>query len=406
MAAGGDWGAFAEDDAKAAIHRARELGVNFFDTAQTYGFGASERLLGAALRGELRRRRDELVIATKGGLRRTATGIARDASPGALREGVDASLTALGVDHIDLYQVHWPDPKVPFAETAGALKELVEAGKIRHVGVSNYSAEQMAEFSRTLPVETLQPPYHLFRREIEDTELPYTRQHGIGVLVYGPLAHGLLSGILSKETVFPADDWRAKSNVFRGETYGRNLAVVRELQEFAAFRDMTVSQLAVAWTLAQPGVDVDRRYAARPPRRGQPRGGRPVVGRGRPEGDRLDHGRGRPRRRPVPGGCVTAGREGNGQTTVAVVDAAAMRAPSRRICRMPGSMRWCGTGPGREPRRWLMAARTSPLLGRGGSGHRIPDHYADRWPRHRHAPTTPTTPPCPLGPSCLGHCRA
>ncbi|MGY5056067.1 aldo/keto reductase [Streptomyces sp. 900105755] len=253
---GGDWGAFAEDDAKAAIHRARELGVNFFDTAQTYGFGASERLLGAALRGELRCRRDELVIATKGGLRRTATGIARDASPGALREGVDASLTALGVDHIDLYQVHWPDPKVPFAETAGALKELVEAGKIRHVGVSNYSAEQMAEFSRTLPVETLQPPYHLFRREIEDTELPYTRQHGIGVLVYGPLAHGLLSGILSKETVFPADDWRAKSNVFRGETYGRNLAVVRELQEFAAFRDMTVSQLAVAWTLAQPGVDV------------------------------------------------------------------------------------------------------------------------------------------------------
>jgi aryl-alcohol dehydrogenase-like predicted oxidoreductase len=253
---GSDWGDFAEDDAKAAIHRARELGVNFFDTAQAYGFGASERLLGAALRSELRRHRDELVIATKGGLRRTATGIARDASPEALREGVDASLTALGVDHIDLYQAHWPDPKVPFAETAGALKGLVEAGKIRHVGVSNYSAEQMAEFSRTLPVETLQPPYHLFRREIEDTGLPYTRQHGIGVLVYGPLAHGLLTGVLSKETVLPADDWRAKSSVFRGETYGRNLAVVRELQEFAAFRDMTVSQLAVAWTLAQPGVDV------------------------------------------------------------------------------------------------------------------------------------------------------
>ncbi|MFE8945020.1 aldo/keto reductase [Streptomyces sp. NPDC007856] len=253
---GGDWGDFAEDDAKAAIHRARKLGVNFFDTAQAYGFGASERLLGAALRSELRRYRDELVIATKGGLRRTAAGIARDASPAALREGVDASLTALGVDHIDLYQVHWPDPKVPFADTAGALKELVEAGKIRHVGVSNYSADQMADFSRTLPVETLQPPYHLFHREIEDTVLPYTRQHGIGVLVYGPLAHGLLTGILTKETVFSSDDWRAKSSVFRGETYGRNLAVVRELQEFAAFRDMTVSQLALAWTLVQPGVDV------------------------------------------------------------------------------------------------------------------------------------------------------
>ncbi|MER5513151.1 aldo/keto reductase [Streptomyces sp. NPDC002763] len=252
---GGDWGAFAEDDARKAISRARELGVNFFDTAQGYGFGASERLLGAALRGELRGQRDELVIATKGGLRRTGTGVARDASPAALREGVDASLTALGVDHIDLYQVHWPDPDVPLAETAGALKELVAAGKIRHVGVSNYSAEQMAEFSRTLPVETLQPPYHLFRRGIEDTVLPYTRRHGIGVLVYGPLAHGLLTGTLGEDTVFPADDWRAKSDVFRGETYRRNLGVVHALEEFAAFRDMTVGQLAIAWTLARPGVD-------------------------------------------------------------------------------------------------------------------------------------------------------
>jgi aryl-alcohol dehydrogenase-like predicted oxidoreductase len=253
---GGDWGGFAEDDAKAAIRRARELGVNFFDTAQAYGFGASERLLGAALRDELRSHRDELVIATKGGLRRTGTGVARDASPKALREGVDASLNALGVDHIDLYQVHWPDPKVPFAETAGALKGLVESGKIRHVGVSNHTAEQMAEFSRTLPVETLQPPYHLFRRQIEDTVLPYTRQHGIGTLVYGPLAHGLLTGMLNEDTAFPADDWRRKSSDFRGETYLRNLGVVRELQECAAFHGMTVSQLAIAWTLSRPGVDV------------------------------------------------------------------------------------------------------------------------------------------------------
>jgi aryl-alcohol dehydrogenase-like predicted oxidoreductase len=253
---GGDWGGFAEDEAKAAIRRARELGVTFFDTAQAYGFGASERLLGDALRDELRGNRDELVIATKGGLRRTDTGVTRDASPKALREGVDASLTALGVDHIDLYQVHWPDPKVPVAETAGTLRRLVEAGKIRHVGVSNYSAEQMAEFSRTLPVETLQPPYHLFRREIEDTVLPYTRRHDIGVLVYGPLAHGLLTGALDENTLFPDDDWRGKSSVFRGATYQRNLLVVRELQQLAADLEMTVSQLAIAWTLAQPGVHV------------------------------------------------------------------------------------------------------------------------------------------------------
>ncbi|MEU8977265.1 aldo/keto reductase [Streptomyces sp. NPDC058251] len=253
---GGDWGGFAEDEAKAAIRRARELGVTFFDTAQAYGFGASERLLGDALRGELRGNRDELVIATKGGLRRTDTGVARDASPQALREGVDASLTALGVDHIDLYQMHWPDPKVPVAETAGALRELLEAGKIRHVGVSNYDAGQMAEFSRTLPVETLQPPYHLFRREIEDTVLPYTRRHDIGVLVYGPLAHGLLTGALDEDTVFADDDWRSKSSVFRGEAYRRNLLVVRELEEFAGELGATVSQLAIAWTLAQPGVQV------------------------------------------------------------------------------------------------------------------------------------------------------
>src|SRR3954462_2461154 len=138
---GGDWGQFDENAAVAAIRRARELGVNFFDTAQAYGFGASERLLGKALRDELTRNRDQLVIATKGGLRMTDTGLVRDASPEWLRQGVDASLTALGVDHIDLYQVHWPDAKVPVAETAGALRDLVAEGKIGHVGVSNHSAE-------------------------------------------------------------------------------------------------------------------------------------------------------------------------------------------------------------------------------------------------------------------------
>ncbi|MFD9667876.1 aldo/keto reductase [Rhodococcus sp. NPDC059968] len=253
---GGEWGRFDEDAAIAAIHRARELGVNFFDTAQAYGFGESERILGKALRRELSTERDELVIATKGGLRRTDSGLVRDASPGWLRRGVDASLTALGVDHIDLYQVHWPDPAVPVAETAGALAELLAAGKIGHVGVSNYTAAQIAEFSETLPVETVQPPYHLFRREIEDDLLPACRAHDIGVLVYGPLAHGLLTGTLTAHTVFAADDWRGTSNVFTGDTYRRNLATVSALERFAAARHMTVSQLAIAWTLANPAVHV------------------------------------------------------------------------------------------------------------------------------------------------------
>jgi aryl-alcohol dehydrogenase-like predicted oxidoreductase len=253
---GGDWGGFDADTAVAAIRRARELGVNFFDTAQAYGFGASERLLGRALRDELNRNRDELVIATKGALRRTDSGLVRDASPEWLRKGVDASLTALGLDHIDLYQVHWPDPKVPAAETADALGELVAEGKIGHVGVSNYTAAQMAEFAETLPVETLQPPYHLFRRDIEDSTLPYTRAHDIGVLVYGPLAHGLLTGTLTEDTAFAGDDWRSRSSVFAGDAYRTNLAVVRELDKLAADHGITISQLAIAWTLANPDVHV------------------------------------------------------------------------------------------------------------------------------------------------------
>ncbi len=253
---GGDWGQFDEDAAVAAIRRARELGVNFFDTAQAYGFGASEAILGKALRDELSRDRDEVVIATKGGLRQTESGLVRDASPDWLRRGVDASLTALGIDHIDLYQVHWPDPVVPAAETAGALADLIVEGKIGHVGVSNYNSAQMAEFSAALPVETLQPPYHLFRREIEDEVLPYCLDNNIGVLVYGPLAHGLLTGTMSVHTAFEDGDWRGTSNVFRGGTYRRNLATVRALEKFAANRDITVSQLAIGWTLANPAVHV------------------------------------------------------------------------------------------------------------------------------------------------------
>src|SRR3954453_9461383 len=253
---GGDWGPSDEPAAIAAIRRAHELGIPFFDTAQAYGFGASERLLGKALRRELRWARDELVIATKGGLRMTDEGLLRDSSPEWLRQGVDESLRALGVEHIDVYQVHWPDPSVPFAETAGALQELVEQGKIMRVGVSNFDAAQMDEFARTRPVESLQPPYHLFRREIEADVLPYAQEHDIGVLVYGPLAHGLLTGALSEDTEFASDDWRSRSDLFQGETYRRNLGTVRELERFARERGHTVGQLAIAWTLAHPAVDV------------------------------------------------------------------------------------------------------------------------------------------------------
>ena len=248
----GDWGAFDEDEAVAAIRRARELGITLFDTAQAYGFGASERLLGTALRSELDRDRDSVVIATKGGIRPPD----RDASEAFLRQGVEESLRHLGVETIDIYQVHWPDPDVPAAETAGALQRMVDEGKIRFAGVSNYDARQMEEFAAVRPVDVLQPPYHLLRRGIEDEILPFARAHDIGVLAYSPLGSGLLTGRVDERTRFDDDDWRSQASAFTGAGLERNLAVVRGLDELARERGITLGQLAIAWVLAQPGVHV------------------------------------------------------------------------------------------------------------------------------------------------------
>jgi aryl-alcohol dehydrogenase-like predicted oxidoreductase len=251
---GGEWGATDSDESRDAIHHALYLGINIFDTAQGYGFGAAEQLLGDALRQ--RADREDVIIATKGGLRMAGDHLVRDASREWLRSGVESSLRHLGTDYIDLYQVHWPDPHTPAEETAGALAELVAEGKIRHAGVSNYDVGEMQALDRTGRVETLQPAYHLFRRDIEETILPYTAEHDIGVLAYGPMAHGLLSGRMTEATTFAADDWRSKSPDFTGESFRRNLAVVKRLAQFARQLDITLPQLAVAWTLASPAVQV------------------------------------------------------------------------------------------------------------------------------------------------------
>jgi aryl-alcohol dehydrogenase-like predicted oxidoreductase len=259
---GGDWGAVDAEQGTAAIHRAHDLGINLFDTAQGYGFGAAERLLGQAL--WQRARREDVVIATKGGLRMEGDTLLRDASAKWLREGAEASLRNLGTDYIDVYQIHWPDPRTPAEETVKALDHLVTSGKVRYVGVSNYNVQQMEELRGLGWLETLQPPYHMFHRSIEDEILPYTAQHDIGVLVYGPLAHGLLSGRMTPDTTFTADDWRGKSPDFTGETFQRNLQVVERLKQFARERDVTLPELAVAWTLANPAVDVAIVGARRP----------------------------------------------------------------------------------------------------------------------------------------------
>ena len=254
--AGGEWGAVDEAGETAAIRRALDLGINFFDTALAYGFGASERLLGAALRDKIQSERDKIVIATKGGLRQTGQGLVRDASPAWLRKGIEESLQALGTDHVDLYQIHWPDRKTPFAETADALSTFVREGKTRYVGVSNFSAADLAEMGRYRRIDTLQPPFNLFRREFERDALPYCREQEMGVLVYGPLAHGLLSGRMTANPKFPTGDWRSTSPIFRGDTLRTNLAVVDRLRGLAERRDHSIVHLAIAWTLSVPGVHV------------------------------------------------------------------------------------------------------------------------------------------------------
>jgi aryl-alcohol dehydrogenase-like predicted oxidoreductase len=259
---GGEWGAVDVDAATATVHRALELGVTFFDTAQAYGFGMSERILADALWSVARR--EDVVVATKGGLRKEGDRLVRDSSAAWLRQGVEDSLRALRTDYIDLYQLHWPDPRTSAAETGAALANLIVADKIRHVGVSNYSPEQIDDLARFVEIETVQPPYHLFRREIEAEILPYCAAHDLGVLVYGPMAHGLLSGVMSPQTTFDADDWRSHSSDFTGETFAANLAVVGELRAFAADAGMSLPTLAVAWTLANPTVDVAIIGATRP----------------------------------------------------------------------------------------------------------------------------------------------
>lgn len=252
---GGEWGEQDLTANTAAVRKALELGINFFDTAQAYGFGVAERFLSQALQPEIRSKRRELVLTTKGGLRQAGDQLVRDSSRAWLRQGLESSLRALGTDYVDLYLIHWPDPKTPVAEVAATLGEFVAEGKVRFVGGSNLSLSQIQAFEAVRHLDGVQPPYHLFRRGIEADILPYCQQHHIGVQAYGPLAHGLLAGRYTPATTFPANDWRSKSDIFKGDPFKRNLDVVEQLRQFARQRSCTLPQLAVAWVLAHPAVD-------------------------------------------------------------------------------------------------------------------------------------------------------
>lgn len=267
---GGRWGGAEDEASLAACHAALDAGVNWIDTADIYGQGRAERIVGRAVR----ERRDEVIVATKGGVAwelEPQFRIWREASAEYLRMACDRSLQALGLDHIDLYQVHWPVGGVAAEETIGALVELRDAGKIRAIGVSNYHLPDLEAAGAVAPIDSYQPGYHLMRRDIEAGELPWCAEHGVGVIAYGPLAHGLLTGKMDASTTFPENDWRAQSELFADEAFPERIAVVEELTRLAgeSGRPGGVAELAVAWVLRRPEVTSaiigarDARQAAR-----------------------------------------------------------------------------------------------------------------------------------------------
>ncbi|HEX2508127.1 MAG TPA: aldo/keto reductase [Miltoncostaeaceae bacterium] len=252
---GGRWGGADDADSLAACHAALDAGVNWIDTADIYGQGRAERIVGQAVR----ERRDEVIVATKGGVAWESgppLRIWREATADYLRAACDRSLQALGLDHIDLYQAHWPVAGVPAEETIGALEDLRRAGKIRAIGVSNYALADLEAAQAVAPLDSFQPGYHLMRRDIEEAELPWCRENGVGVIAYGPLAHGLLTGKMSAETTFAGGDWRAESELFSDDAFPERVAVVRELEDVAreSGRAGGIAELAVAWVLRRPEV--------------------------------------------------------------------------------------------------------------------------------------------------------
>jgi aryl-alcohol dehydrogenase-like predicted oxidoreductase len=261
----GGWMWGGADDAQSikTIRTAVEREITLIDTAPVYGFGHSEEIVGKALAtGGLRNR---VAIATKAGLDWRDGQPFRNGSRERILAEVEQSLRRLRTDYIDIYQVHWPDPLTPIAECAEAMLALHRQGKIRAIGVSNFSPRQMQEFRAVAPIHTVQPPYNLFEREAEEEVLPYCLWHGIGTLVYGPICRGLLSGRMKSDTQFDGDDQRNTDPKFLPPRYGQYLRAVEALDNFA--RDnfgKRVMPLALRWVLDQPGVSVALMGARRP----------------------------------------------------------------------------------------------------------------------------------------------
>jgi aryl-alcohol dehydrogenase-like predicted oxidoreductase len=254
---GGNWefGWGPQDDGQAigAIEAALELGMNWIDTAAVYGLGHSEELVGRALRGV----KPQPLIFTKCSMiwdkeRR----IRRSLKPDSVRRECEASLGRLEVQAIDLYQIHWPNPESEIGAGWQEMIKLKEEGLVRHIGVSNFSVEQIRRLEGLAPVETLQPPYSLLSRGIEKGILPFCLKNGIGVIIYSPMASGLLTGAMTRERVagFPADDWRRNAPDFQEPILARNLALAERLEEIGAPHGRSAGEVAIAWSLRHPAV--------------------------------------------------------------------------------------------------------------------------------------------------------
>ena len=252
---GFQWGGADDDESVRTIHAALDLGITLIDTAPAYGFGHSESVIGRAIAE--RGRRDEVVLATKVGLEQRGNALFRNSTRKQIFEEIELSLRRLRTDYIDLYLVHWLDLDTPYEETAKALLDLQQAGKIRAIGVSNYSIEAMQRFRRVAPLAGAQPPLNLFERQAQREILPWCRKNGLATLTYGALCRGLLSGAINQNTKFKGDDLRKTDPKFQPPRFEQYLKAVKLLERYARERyGKSVLALAVRWVLDQPGVSV------------------------------------------------------------------------------------------------------------------------------------------------------
>jgi len=252
------WGPQDDQESIDAIHQALDEGVNWIDTAAIYGLGHSEEVVGKALKtASSKNGSSRPLVFTKCSMRwHQDRSIYRSLKAGSLAEELDGSLRRLGVETIDLYQIHWPDPNEEIEEGWEALARFKEQGKIRWIGVSNFSVEQMKRAQKIAPITSLQPPYSMLRRAIEEEVLPFALTNGIGVINYSPMVSGLLTGTMTAERVaaFPADDWRRRAAEFNEPRLSRNLRLVELLREIGNDHGVTPGVVAVAWTLKHPAI--------------------------------------------------------------------------------------------------------------------------------------------------------